>query len=68
MDLARRIALLGGLALLGSFIAVMAVHFLLPVDPLNAEPLINYRVLFIIVFITFVLALTITQVLARRFP
>lgn len=62
----RHLALVIGLGLLGSFITVMTVHFLLPFDPLDPEPLINHRLLFAIVFVVTCGALSITDVIARR--
>ncbi len=51
MDRARRIALTLGLALLGAFITVMTVHYLLPFDPFNTDASINFHLLFVIVFV-----------------
>ena len=62
----RRLALVFGLALLGTFITVMTVHYLLPFDPFDPEPLINYRVLFAIVFVVICGALGIAYVIASR--
>ncbi len=62
----RQLALIVGLALLGTFITVMTVHYMLPFDPLEPEPLINHRVLFAIVFVVICGALGITYVIARR--
>ena len=62
----RQFALVIGLGLLGSFITVMSVHYLLPIDPLNPEPLIDHRLLFVIVFVVICGALSITNVVARR--
>lgn len=54
----RLLFLLVGLALFGSFAIVTAVHYLLPFDPLRAEPLIHFGTLFGIAFVvTFVLVL-----------
>lgn len=66
MRLARSIALVLGLALLGTFIVVMTVHYLLPLDPLNPEPQINYRALFAAAFVTLTVALGITHLVSRR--
>ena len=62
----RQLALIVGLALLGTFITVMTVHYMLPFDPLDPEPLINHRVLFAIVFVVICGALGITYVIANR--
>lgn len=62
----RHLALVVGLGFLGSFITVMCVHFLLPIDPLNPEPLINHRLLFAIVFVVICGVLSITLVVGRR--
>ena len=62
----RQLALIVGLALLGTFITVMTVHYMLPFDPLEPEPLINHRVLFAIVFVVICGALGITYVIASR--
>ena len=62
----RQLALIVGLGLLGSFITVMVVHYLLPFDPFDPEPIINYRVLFAIVFVVMCGALSITHVIGRR--
>ena len=63
----RQLTLVVGLGLLGTFITVMAVHYLLPIDPLDPEPLINYRVLFAIVFIVIGGALGIaTRIVSRE--
>ena len=62
----RRFALDVGLSLLGTFAIVMAVHFMLPMDPLDPEPLISYRLLFAIVFVVIVASITITHSASRR--
>ena len=62
----RQLALIVGLALLGTFITVMTVHYMLPFDPLDPEPLINHRVLFAIVFVVICGSLGITYVIANR--
>lgn len=62
----RTMALVFGLSLLGSFITVMTVHYLLPFDPFDPEPLINYRVLFVIVFFVIWGAVSIARVYASR--
>ena len=66
MNRARQLALLIGLSLLGSFITVMIVHYMLPFDPFTTEPLINYRILFVTVVVVIGSALSITHVAARR--
>ncbi|MCE2407455.1 MAG: hypothetical protein J4G19_08135 [Pseudomonadales bacterium] len=66
MARARQLALILGLAMLVSFITVMTVHYLLPVDPLNPEPVINYRALFAIVFVVMCGALGVSHAVARR--
>lgn len=62
----RQLALVFGLGLLGTFITVMTVNYLLPFDPLNPEPLINHRLLFAVVFVVISSALGITYVVASR--
>ena len=62
----RQLALVFGLSLLGTFITVMTVHYLLPFDPLEPEPLINYRLLFAIVFLVIYGAVSITYAIASR--
>ena len=62
----RLVALVAGLGLLGSSITVMAVHYLLPIDPLEPDPLINHRVLFAIVFVVICSTLTVTYRVAQR--
>ena len=47
----RRLALIVGFALLGTFITVMTVHYMLPMDPLEPAALIDYRTLFGVVFV-----------------
>ena len=66
MSRVRQLALVLGLGLLGSFVVVMVVHYLLPVDPLRIEPLVNFRLLFAIVFLVMCSALQISFVVARR--
>ena len=62
----RQLALILGLGLLGSFITVSSVQFLLPFDPLEPEPLIDHRLLFAIVFVVICGALSIANVVGRR--
>lgn len=62
----RQVALVFGLGLLATFITVMVVHYLLPVDVFNPEPIINFRVLFAIVFVVICGALGITYVAGHR--
>ena len=66
MQRVREIALIVGLSLLGTFAIVMGVYLLLPMDPLNPEPLINYRAVFAIVFVVMIAALTISHRFGNR--
>ena len=66
MVLARQAAVLVGFALLSSFITVMVVYYMVPVDPLDPEPILSYRILFSVVFVVSLATLTIVHAVGRR--
>lgn len=42
----RLFLLVAGLSLFSAFAAVTTVHYLLPIDPMRTEPLIDFSILF----------------------
>lgn len=59
-------ALVLGLSLLGAFLTAWIVSLLLPIDPINPAPTVNYTYLFIGSFVVFVVFLEVALATGRR--